>query len=85
MNPDTRQDWVWDPQRDKQKRWGLRMKETLQDLSWQHLRDEDIIPDDAKPYPWVVPWVNYVYNDAFGPQGSKLITHLPAPHDVLGY
>jgi len=70
MKPDTRQDWVWDEQMNKDKLWGTRMKELLRDLSWQHVKDEDIIPPDAWPYPWEIPRVNHAYNGVHGPQES---------------
>jgi hypothetical protein len=71
MKPDTRQDWIWDEQRNNAKLWGARMKETLRDLSWQHVKDEDIIPLNARPYPWEIPRVNYAYNGAYGLQEGQ--------------
>lgn len=77
MKPDTRQDWVWDEQKNRDKLWGTRMKELLRDLSWQHVKDEDRIPEHARPYPFEIPRINYAYNGAYGPQEGKS-THLTA-------
>ncbi|KAK1834885.1 hypothetical protein QBC39DRAFT_379284 [Podospora conica] len=76
MKPDTRQDWVWDVQRNQQKLWGTRMKELLRDLSWSHVRDADMIPLQSRPWPqeWKMPKVNIAYNGVHGPQ-----EHLPWP------
>lgn len=78
---ELRQDWVWDEQKNQDKLWGTRMKELLRDLSWQHVKDEDIIPEYARPYAYEIPRVNYAYNGAFGPQESTS-TH-PAASCIL--
>lgn len=83
MKPDTRQNWVWDAEKNKDKLWGLRMKELLRDLSWQQVKDEHIIPPNAMPYPWEIPKVNYAYNGAFGPQESTY-RHINAPYILTG-
>lgn len=72
--PENAQRFAWDPARNWQKAYGLRMKEYMTALSYQRC------PNNAKVNPALVPFLTYdipatvnaAYNGAYGPMNSKL-------------
>ncbi|KAK5657698.1 hypothetical protein OQA88_2770 [Cercophora sp. LCS_1] len=65
--PQTRNDWVWDPVRNAQELWGLRMKRLIRSYSWHYAPGHSanwVYPPNP---PYALPTiVNVANNGAFG-------------------
>ncbi|KAK4450400.1 hypothetical protein QBC34DRAFT_424560 [Podospora aff. communis PSN243] len=80
MNPSERERWQWNPIKNQEKTWGLRMKEYMKALSYQRIPDDQKVSDldiylnpIGEPVPYRIPDViNVAYNGAFGPQNGML-------------